>query len=96
MEIYILDIMMDNDGEYEFSRPEFLDNREAVENYAWIRHLEFMDKYKTFAEEDSLHREKENFLNALRQYGHVVTSDSDCKNRRIYRVIPVTIRLANY
>ena len=49
MEIYILDIMMDNDGEYEFSRPEFLDNREAVENYAWIRHLEFMDKYKTLS-----------------------------------------------
>ena len=96
METYILDIMMDNDGDYEFSRPEFCDCRESVENYAWIRHLEFMDRHTDFEQEDSLHHEKEDFLQALRQYGHVVTSDSDCKNRRVYRIIPVTIRLTNY
>ena len=96
METYILDIMADNDGHYEFERPEFCDSREAVENYAWIRHLEFMDKNEDFAQENSLHLEKEDFLQALRQYGHVVTSDTECINRRVYRVIPVTIRLANY
>lgn len=96
METYILDIMTDNDGEYKFSRPEFCDSRESVENYAWIRHLNFMAFHADFEQEDSLHHEKEDFLQALRQYGHVVTSDSECINRRVYRVIPVTIRLANY
>ena len=95
MEMYILEIMMDNDGEYGFMPFEFFDSRKTAENHAWIRHREFMDGHADFEQEESLHHEKEDFLQAIKNFGLVVTSDAECTNRRVYRVVAISTYFFN-
>ena len=91
--ITFLQIIEDNDGEYDF--PTFVDCASVADaiHKAWNAHSNFMSlkSGKDFRGKEALNSNEDEFVESLATDGIVVTANGDMGRRRIYKLITIKL-----
>jgi hypothetical protein len=91
--ITFLQIIEDNDGEYDF--PTFVDCASVADaiHKAWNTHSNFMStkEGEDFRGEEALNSDEDEFVKSLATNGVVVTASEDMNCRRIYKLITIKL-----
>lgn len=92
--ITFLQIIEDNDGEYNFHPIEECFSVADAIVTAWERHDDFLESEngEDYRGDDCLNVHKDDFIKRLAETGMVVTANEDMTCRRIYKLITIETR----
>ena len=91
--VTFLEIVEDNDGDYDFYPLEECGSKANAIAVAWRRHREFVesDNGEDFRDEECLNVHEDDFIESISGHGMVVTGNDDMTCRRIYRLITIGV-----
>jgi len=92
--ITFLQIIEDNDGEYNFYPIEECSSVANAIATAWNRHDDFLESEngEDYRGDDCLNVHEDDFVKRLAETGMVITASEDMNRRRIYKLITIETR----
>ena len=96
--ITLLEVMVDNDGEYEFPFTISFGTKSEAIAAAWRMHDNFLgtEDSEDFRDDECLNVHEDDFVDGLTNYNMVVTANEDMTVRRVYRLIPIDVEVKPY